>query len=137
MDVPNATVMLIEGADRFGLAQLHQFRGGVGRGTAASQCLLLSEDASSAAHDRLQLMATIHDGFELARRDLALRGSGELMGLRQHGAPDVAMDALLNPEPLCEAREEAEARAAIDPTFAAWPRLRAAVERRLEGWAPS
>ena len=137
VDVPNATVMLIEGADRFGLAQLHQFRGRVGRGSRASHCLLLADDASEAALERLQLMASIHDGFELARRDLTLRGSGELMGVRQHGAPDLAMDALLNPPLLSEAREEAEALAAIDPTFATWPELRAALERRLEGWALS
>src|SRR5438067_3036095 len=108
VDVPNATVMMIEGADRFGLAQLHQFRGRVGRGAHRSFCLLLAEDPSEPARDRLQLVAREHDGFKLAEEDLHVRGAGELAGSRQHGVSDLAMAELLKPHLLHEARQEAE-----------------------------
>src|SRR5437870_8544143 len=76
IDVPNATVMVIEGADRFGLAQLHQFRGRVGRGKYASMCFLLADDPTPEAEDRLSLVARTRDGFALAQADLELRGPG-------------------------------------------------------------
>jgi ATP-dependent DNA helicase RecG len=132
VDVPNATVMMIEGAERFGLAQLHQFRGRVGRGAARSYCLLLSDDASGAATERLALVARIQDGFELAREDMRIRGMGELMGPRQHGLSDVAMEALLQPELLSEVRQEAERILSADPGFESNPVLKRAVSRRLE-----
>jgi ATP-dependent DNA helicase RecG len=132
VDVPNATVMMIEGAERFGLAQLHQFRGRVGRGAARSYCLLLSDDPSEAATERLALVARIHDGFELAREDMRIRGMGELMGPRQHGLSDVAMEALLQPELLSEVRQEAERILAQDPGFESNPVLKRAVSRRLD-----
>ena len=90
IDVPNATVMLIEGADRFGLSQLHQFRGRVGRGEHASACFLLADDPSAEAQERLSLVARNRDGFALAQADLELRGPGELFGTRQAGAPSPA-----------------------------------------------
>ena len=132
VDVPNATVMLIEGADRFGLAQLHQFRGRVGRGSAGSHCLLLSDDPSEPSLKRLQLVTRISDGFKLAEEDMRIRGMGELMGPRQHGLSDAAMNALLQPELLSEVRQEAERILESDPGFELHPSLKAAVARRLE-----
>lgn len=132
VDVPNATVMLIEGADRFGLAQLHQFRGRVGRGAHRSHCLLLADDPGEPARERLELVAREHDGFKLAEEDLRLRGAGELAGSRQHGVSDLAMEELLNPKLLNEAREEAERLVAEDPDLAGHPALKDRVDRLLE-----
>src|SRR6266581_3712193 len=132
VDVPNATVMMIEGAERFGLAQLHQFRGRVGRGSAASRCLLLSSDATESSLERLTLLTRIADGFTLAEEDMRIRGMGELMGARQHGMSDAAMESLRTPELLSEVRQEAERVLASDPGFEHHPSLKAAVARRLE-----
>ncbi len=132
VDVPNATVMMIEGADRFGLAQLHQFRGRVGRGSASSCCLLLADDPTDRTLARLALVSRIRDGFKLAEEDMRLRGMGELMGPRQHGMSDVAMDALQQPELLNDVRQEAELIVSHDPELKAHPALRAAVIRRVE-----
>ena len=132
VDVPNASVMMIEGADRFGLAQLHQFRGRVGRGSAQSYCLLLAEDPSEAALERLELVARIHDGFRLAREDMERRGIGELMGPRQHGLTDAAMESLRSPALLDEARAEVQRLVADDPSLDGFPALKAAAARRLE-----
>src|SRR5579859_3236932 len=94
VDVPNASVMMIEGAERFGLAQLHQFRGRVGRGAAKSYCLVMTDDPSESVLQRLNLVTYIRDGFRLAEEDMNMRGMGELMGPRQHGMTDAAMQAL-------------------------------------------
>ena len=132
VDVPNASVMMIEGADRFGLAQLHQFRGRVGRGAAQSYCLLLADDPSDGALQRLELVARIHDGFALAREDMDRRGIGELMGPRQHGLTDAAMESLRDPALLDEAREEIQRLVADDPGLDRFPALKVAATRRLE-----
>ena len=132
VDVPNATVMMIEGADRFGLAQLHQFRGRVGRGAAQSHCLLLTDESSEPALNRLKLMTRIRDGFKLAEEDMRIRGMGELMGPRQHGMSDLAMQALEQPELINEVRQEAERVIASDPGLEHSPGLKAAVAHRLD-----
>lgn len=129
VDVPNASVMMIEGADRFGLAQLHQFRGRVGRGAAESHCLLLADDPSDSALERLQLVARIQDGFVLASEDMNRRGIGQLMGPRQHGLTDAAMDALRQPKLLDEVREEVVQLFAADPGFEGHPLIKSAAEK--------
>jgi len=107
IDVPNATVMLVESADRFGLSQLHQFRGRVGRGSQQSYCMLLAENPSEIGRARLDLIEKIQDGFELAEEDLKLRGPGEFFGTRQSGLPDLRMAKLSDVKLLELARAEA------------------------------
>jgi ATP-dependent DNA helicase RecG len=132
VDVPNATVMLIEGAERFGLAQLHQFRGRVGRSEHQSYCLLLTDGSEAHSVHRLDLMTQTNDGFRLAEADLRMRGAGELLGSRQHGDVDAAMAALRQPELISDARGEAERILEQDPHLERHPALRTAVLRRLE-----
>ena len=119
IDVPNATVMLVEGADRFGLSQLHQFRGRVGRGEHASYCILVAESPSDEAKQRLTAMEELDDGFKLAEVDLELRGPGEFFGTRQSGLPDLRMARLSDHDLLALARTEAQALLAGDPGLAA------------------
>lgn len=107
IDVPNATVMLVESADRFGLSQLHQFRGRVGRGQEQSYCMLLSENPSEIGRERLDIIEKIRDGFQLAEEDLRLRGPGEFFGTRQSGLPDLRMAKLSDVALLELARDEA------------------------------
>jgi ATP-dependent DNA helicase RecG len=116
IDVPNATVMLIEGADRFGLAQLHQFRGRVGRGGHRSYCLLLADEATPEAEERLLTMVETSDGFLLAQKDLELRGPGDFIGTRQSGLPEMSwLDGSFDTRLLDRARQEAERLLAADP----------------------
>ena len=107
IDVPNATVMLIDGADRFGLAQLHQFRGRVGRGDQQSYCILVAQSPSPEGRERLSLLERTQDGFLLAEEDLSLRGPGEFFGIRQSGLPDLRMAKLSDMRLLELARSEA------------------------------
>ncbi len=134
IDVPNATIMMVEGAERFGLAQLYQFRGRVGRGAHQSYCLLFTDSSSESTARRLRALLTAKNGFALAEEDLKLRGPGEFLGDKQTGLPDIAMTALQNMELLRGARRAAEATLNADAELASFPLLReklAEFERRI------
>lgn len=116
VDVPNATVMVIEEADRFGLSQLHQLRGRVGRGGHRGMCCLVSERGGSSAAERLEIMVQTDNGFEVAERDLQIRGPGEMLGTRQSGVPDLALADLVRDAEVVElARTEAHQILQADP----------------------
>ncbi len=115
IDIPNATVILIEDAERFGLAQLHQFRGRVGRGEHASYCILISDATTPNAAERLHALEQSQDGFVLAEKDLQLRGPGDFFGTRQSGLPDLKMAQLSDLRTLETARDEAGRLLQIDP----------------------
>jgi ATP-dependent DNA helicase RecG len=115
IDVPNATVMLIEGAERFGLAQLHQFRGRVGRGAEQSFCLLLSEEPTEEARRRLELMEETGDGFRLAEADMEMRGPGQFFGTKQSGLPGLKVARLTDVKLIELSREEATRLLDADP----------------------
>ncbi len=119
IDVPNATVMLVEGANRFGLAQLHQFRGRVGRGEHLSYCLLLADSTTAESDERLKAIESTNDGFALAEKDLELRGPGEFFGTRQSGLPDVRLANLADVKLLEHAREQAQRLFEADPALSA------------------
>jgi ATP-dependent DNA helicase RecG len=133
IDVPNATVMLVEGADRFGLAQLHQFRGRVRRSSEQAYCLLLSENPSEEAQERLRIMETTHDGFKLAEEDLRIRGPGEYFGTRQSGLPDLKVARLTDVALIELARAEAVRLLEADPELKR-PEHRALGARVAELW---
>ncbi len=119
IDVPNATVILIDEAGRFGLSQLHQLRGRVGRGGEVSYCLLLGDAPTESAAARLKAMTQTNDGFEIAEMDLKLRGPGEFFGTRQHGLPEFKLaDLSSETDLLQQAREDALALLASDPRLA-------------------
>jgi ATP-dependent DNA helicase RecG len=126
IDVPNASVMLIEDAERFGLAQLHQLRGRVGRGAHRSFCILLSDATDPLAQERLAVVRDSQDGFHIAEQDLRLRGAGNLLGTRQSGLPPLRVASLFEPRHLRlaeRARAMADAVVADDPALAARPPL--------------
>lgn len=132
VDVPNATVMLVEGAEHFGLAQLHQFRGRVGRSDLQSYCLLLPDQTSEKVLERLRLLEEVNDGFRLAQADLDIRGPGELIGTRQHGDPDELMRAMANPRLLGDVQAAIGELLERDPELTSAPALAARARARLE-----
>ncbi len=124
IDIPEATVMLIEGADRFGLAQLHQFRGRVGRSGHQSYCFLFTDSPSKKTRHRLEALVKHESGFKLSEKDLQIRGPGEIYGVRQWGIPDLAMDALKNLPFVEKTRQMAKELLAEDPELKKIPALR-------------
>ena len=133
VDVLNATVMVVEHAERFGLAQLHQLRGRVGRGAAKSYCILMTgERISPVGEERLNAMVRTQDGFELAELDLAQRGPGEFFGTRQAGLPDFRVANLLRDRQLLELAKQEAARFAVDPGPAVTAEERARVRAQLK-----
>ena len=123
VDIPNATIMIIESSERFGLAQLYQFRGRVGRGEHQSFCFLFTELKSQNVLKRLRSLINAKSGFELAEKDLEFRGPGEFLGQLQTGIPDLAMRSLQNPEIVKEAREAAVLIIQKDPNLKNYPQL--------------
>ena len=116
VDVPNAVIMLIENAERFGLSQLHQLRGRVGRGAFKSTCILLTDNPSEQTTERLKVITDTNDGFEIAQRDLELRGTGDFYGTRQHGFQPVYVSRMIsNPKILEKASAAADALLSTDP----------------------
>lgn len=132
VDVPNATVMAIEGVDRFGLAQLHQFRGRVGRAQHQSYCFLFTESASQKTNPRLRAMLTAENGFELAEKDLQIRGPGDFSGQRQWGIPDLVMDSLGNAVLVGKTKNYAKEILTQDPLLKNYPLLRERLTRFRE-----
>jgi ATP-dependent DNA helicase RecG len=125
IDIPNATLMIIEDADRFGLSQLHQLRGRVGRGAHASTCILIAEPTTPQGEERIAAMVATSDGFELAEEDLRIRGQGTVFGERQAGTKDLKLaDILRDAKLLIRAREEAFALVAADPNLDGHPLIR-------------
>jgi len=133
IDVPNATVMFVEGANRFGLAQLHQFRGRVGRGEHASYCLLVSDSSSPVAHERLQAVEATNDGFVLAQKDLDMRGPGEFLGIRQSGFPELKLASVTDLHLVEAARDAARRFFETDPELAD-PNNRLLARRMARFW---
>lgn len=129
VDVPNATVIVIENADRFGLSQLHQLRGRVGRGKYQSYCVLIAENFTDESRQRLEVMAKTSDGFEISEYDLKMRGAGDFFGSRQHGLPDLKIaDIAADRELLADCSRAAKELLEKSPDLAEYPLLRSETE---------
>ena len=122
--MPNATMIIIEGAERYGLAQLHQLRGRVMRSEHQAYCFLLTESTAETARKRLTALVQAKNGFELAELDLALRGAGALIGAKQWGISDIGMEAIRNLKLVEIAREEAKSLIEKDPNLDRYPLLK-------------
>ncbi|KKS14012.1 MAG: ATP-dependent DNA helicase RecG [Candidatus Yanofskybacteria bacterium GW2011_GWA1_41_6] len=129
VDIQNATIMMIENSERFGLAQLHQFRGRVGRGEHQSYCLLFTSSADKNINQRLKALIECDDGFMLAEKDMTIRGPGEFFGVKQSGLPDLAMASLANVELIKKARLEARFLLKDDSNLTNYPLLKECLER--------
>jgi ATP-dependent DNA helicase RecG len=133
VDVPNATVMLIENSERFGLSQLHQLRGRVGRGTSRSYCLLMPGSKATEAMQRMKVLEQSQDGFFIAEMDMRLRGPGQVLGTRQSGLPDFALASLVEDQEVLElARQAAQIVIEDDESLNNWPVVRDELERRYQ-----
>lgn len=133
VDVPNATVMLIENSERFGLSQLHQLRGRVGRGSDRSFCLLMTGSKASEAMQRMKVLEQSQDGFFIAEMDMRLRGPGQVLGTRQSGLPDFALASLVEDQEVLElARGAAQKVIERDESLESWPAMREELERRYQ-----
>lgn len=130
VNVPNATVIVIEGAERFGLAQLHQLRGRVLRSNHQAYCYVFADSKGAKTKGRLKALETAKNGFELAEHDLKIRGSGELSGRRQSGLSDIAMEAMKNVKMVEAARKEAADLIKTNPTLKKYPKLQTLVEKK-------
>lgn len=128
VDVPNATIMVVENAEQFGLSQLHQLRGRVGRGTEKSYCILFSDSRSEDTKTRLRAMTETNDGFQIAQQDLELRGPGDFFGQRQHGLPSLKVA-----DPHCDLELLHTARRAADELLTADPDLKDEAHRGIAG----
>jgi ATP-dependent DNA helicase RecG len=129
IDIPNASCIIIEEAERFGLSQLHQFRGRVGRAAHQSYCFLFPGKPSGESNERLQVLTQTNSGFAIAEADLALRGPGAFFGTRQSGIPDIAMENLLNIRLIAIARQEAKLILSEDPKLTGHPLLKKALQK--------
>ena len=135
VDVAEATMMIVEGADRFGLAQLHQLRGRVGRGTVESFCVLVSDSVDETAQARLKAVAEMRDGFELAERDFELRREGDVLGLAQSGLPRLRVASLQDKDHVALAKRARERAESLLDDRGDLPGSEAALRRELErGW---
>jgi len=132
VDVPNANIMLIEGSDRFGLAQLHQFRGRIGRGEQQAFCFLFTDSDSDKTLERLKALEKTNDGFELAKTDLEIRGPGQFFGTEQKGFPEMRVATLWDQELIQTAQNEAQTLLDTDPDLTEHPRLRELAQGRAE-----
>jgi len=133
IDIPNATVMVVENAERFGLAQLHQLRGRVGRGVEQSYCILISRGTGNYAIERGEIMASSNDGFYIAEKDLQLRGPGEFFGTKQHGLPELKLADLTRHIKILElAKKQATRTLAQDPLLNSWDALKRKVTALFE-----
>ena len=132
VDVPNAAIIMIEGADRFGLAQLHQFRGRVGRSNYQSYCFLFTESSAPKTMKRLQTLTDCHDGLTLAKEDLKFRGAGEVYGTAQKGFPELKIASLFDYKLMNQARDEAIKLLAKNPNLEKYPNIREKIEPNKE-----
>jgi ATP-dependent DNA helicase RecG len=136
IDIPNATVMLVEHAERYGLAQLHQLRGRIGRGKHTSYCILMSDSETESSSERLSTMTGTGDGFEIAEKDLDIRGPGEFLGTRQSGLPELRFGNIVRDFTIMEeARKEAFSLVAEDPalTDERHKGIRESIKERFKG----